>query len=185
MMKHRHFSAIGAVLAGLLATPAAHAAWALNMTPGISEMSRQAYDIHMLMFWWCVAIGVFVFGWMLISLVRFRKSAGAVPDTTLVHNTKAEVIWTVIPVLILVSMAVPAAKVLIQMEDATGTELTIRVTGYQWKWQYEYVDQGVGFFSTLDRASDETRALDSGRDPNQVENYLLSGVIPMVVPAGT
>ena len=185
MMKHRHFSAIGAVLAGLLATPAAHAAWALNMTPGISEMSRQAYDIHMLMFWWCVAIGVFVFGWMLISLVRFRKSAGAVPDTTLVHNTKAEVIWTVIPVLILVSMAVPAAKVLIQMEDATGTELTIRVTGYQWKWQYEYVDQGVSFFSTLDRASDETRALDSGRDPNQVENYLLSVDNPLVVPAGT
>ena len=185
MMKHRHFSAIGAVLAGLLATPAAHAAWALNMTPGISEMSRQAYDIHMLMFWWCVAIGVFVFGWMLISLVRFRKSAGAVPDTTLVHNTKAEVIWTVIPVLILVSMAVPAAKVLIQMEDATGTELPIRVTGYQWKWQYEYVDQGVGFFSTLDRASDETRALGSGRDPNQVENYLLAVDNPRVVPAGT
>ena len=185
MMKHRHFSAIGAVLAGLLATPAAHAAWALNMTPGISEMSRQAYDIHMLMFWWCVAIGVFVFGWMLISLVRFRKSAGAVPDTTLVHNTKAEVIWTVIPVLILVSMAVPAAKALIEMEDATGTELTIRVTGYQWKWQYEYVNEGVSFVSSLDRASDETRALGSGRDPNQVANYLLAVDNPLVVPAGT
>jgi cytochrome c oxidase subunit 2 len=185
MMKHRHVSAIGAVLASLLVAPAAHAAWALNMTPGISEISRQAYDIHMLMFWWCVAIGVFVFAWMFISLVRFRKSTGAVPDTKLVHNTKAEVIWTVIPVLILVSMAVPAAKVLIQMEDASGTELTIRVTGYQWKWQYEYVDRGVGFFSTLDRASDETRALGSGRDPHQVENYLLSVDNPLVVPAGT
>jgi cytochrome c oxidase subunit 2 len=128
---------------------------------------------------------VFVFGWMIYSLVRFRKSAGAVPDTKLVHNTKAEVIWTVIPVVILVVMAVPAARTLIEMEDATGTELTIRITGYQWKWQYEYVNQGVSYFSSLDRASDETRALGSGRDPNQVENYLLSVDNPLVVPADT
>jgi cytochrome c oxidase subunit 2 len=187
MIKHRHVSAIASLLTGLLgaAAPAAHAAWTLNMTPGISEISRQAYKIHMLMFWWCVAIGVFVFTWMIISRVRFRKSAGAVPDTKLVHNTKAEVIWTVTPVVILVSMAVPAAKALIQMEDATGSQLTIRVTGYQWKWQYEYVNQGVSFFSTLDRASDATRELGSGRDPNQVPHYLLSVDNPLVVPAGT
>jgi cytochrome c oxidase subunit 2 len=187
MMTHRHVSVLAISLALALgaAAPAAHAAWTLNMTPGISEMSRQAYSIHMLMFWWCVAIGVFVFGWMIYSLVRFRKSAGAVPDTKLVHNTKAEVIWTVIPVVILVVMAVPAARTLIEMEDATGTELTIRITGYQWKWQYEYVNQGVSYFSTLDRASDETRALGSGRDPNQVENYLLSVDNPLVVPADT
>ena len=185
MMTHRHASVLATSLALALgaAAPAAHAAWTLNMTPGISEISRQAYSIHMLMFWWCVAIGVFVFGWMIYSLVRFRKSAGAVPDTKLVHNTKAEVIWTVIPVVILVVMAVPAARTLIEMEDATGTELTIRITGYQWKWQYEYVNQGVSYFSTLDRASDETRALGSGRDPNQVENYLLSVDNPLVVPA--
>jgi cytochrome c oxidase subunit 2 len=187
MMTHRHASVFATSLALALgaAAPAAHAAWTLNMTPGISEISRRAYSIHMLMFWWCVAIGVFVFGWMIYSLVRFRKSAGAVPDTKLVHNTKAEVIWTVIPVVILVVMAVPAARALIEMEDATGTELTIRVTGYQWKWQYEYVNQGVSYFSTLDRASDETRALGSGRDPNQVENYLLSVDNPLVVPADT
>jgi cytochrome c oxidase subunit 2 len=187
MMTHRHVSVLAISLALALgaAAPAAHAAWTLNMTPGISEISRQAYSIHMLMFWWCVAIGVFVFGWMIYSLVRFRKSAGAVPDTKLVHNTKAEVIWTVIPVVILVVMAVPAARTLIEMEDATGTELTIRITGYQWKWQYEYVNQGVSYFSTLDRASDETRALGSGRDPNQVENYLLSVDNPLVVPADT
>ena len=184
-MKHRFVSALAASFTGLLAAPAAHAAWALNMTPGISAMSREAYHIHMVMFWWCVAIGVFVFAWMILSLVRFRKSRGAVADTRLVHNTKAEVIWTVIPVLILVWMAVPSAKALIEMEDASGTELTIRVTGYQWKWQYEYVDQGVSFFSTLDRASNATRALGSGRDPNQVENYLLSVDNPLVVPAGT
>ncbi|MCC7463834.1 MAG: cytochrome c oxidase subunit II [Gammaproteobacteria bacterium] len=183
-MKHRHVSAAAALLAGLAGAPAAHAAWALNMTPGISEISRQAYQLHMVIFWWCVAIGVFVFAWMIIAMVRFRKSAGAVPDATLVHNTRAEVIWTVIPAVILVSMAVPAAKGLIELEDATGTELTIRVTGYQWKWQYEYVGQGVSFFSTLDRASDEARALGSGRDPRQVENYLLAVDHPLVVPAG-
>jgi cytochrome c oxidase subunit II len=186
-MTHRHASVLATSLALALGTaaPAAHAAWTLNMTPGISEISRQAYSIHMLMFWWCVAIGVFVFGWMIFSLVRFRKSAGAVPDTKLVHNTKAEVIWTVIPVVILVVMAVPAARTLIQMEDTSGSELTIRVTGYQWKWQYEYVNQGVSYFSTLDRASNETRALGSGRDPNRVENYLLSVDNPLVVPADT
>jgi len=187
MMTHRHTSVIATSLALLLggATPAAHADWALNMTPGISEISRQAYSIHMLMFWWCVAIGVFVFGWMIYSLVRFRKSTGAVPDTKLVHNTRVEVIWTVIPVVILVVMAVPAARTLIAMEDTTGTELTIRVTGYQWKWEYEYVNHGVSYFSTLDRASDATRALGSGRDPNQVDHYLLSVDNPLVVPADT
>jgi cytochrome c oxidase subunit II len=185
MTTHRHATALATTLALVLggAAPAAHAEWALNMTPGISEISRQAYSIHMLMFWWCVAIGVFVFGWMIYSLVRFRRSSGAVPDTKLVHNTKAEVIWTVIPIVILVVMAVPAARTLIAMEDTTGTELTIRVTGYQWKWEYEYVNQGVSFFSTLDRASDETRALGSGRDPNQVDHYLLSVDNPLVVPA--
>ncbi len=187
MMTHRHASLFATSLALLLggAAPAAHADWALNMTPGISEISRQVYSIHMLLFWWCVAIGVFVFAWMIYSLVRFRKSTGAVPDTKLVHNTRAEVIWTVIPVVILVVMAVPAARTLIAMEDATGTELTIRVTGYQWKWEYEYVNQGVSYFSTLDRASDETRALGSGRDPNQVDHYLLSVDNPLVVPADT
>ncbi len=185
MTKHRHVLAAAAALAAIAGAPAAHAAWALNMTPGISEISREAYRIHMLMFWWCVAIGVFVFAWMIYSLVRFRRSTGAVPDTRLVHNTRAEVIWTVIPVVILVAMAVPAAKALIAMEDASGSELTIRVTGYQWKWQYEYVNQGVSFFSTLDRTSDETRALGSGRDPAEVENYLLSVDNPLVVPAGT
>ena len=187
MMTHRHASIIATSLALALggATPAARADWALNMTPGISAISRQVYSIHMVMFWWCVAIGVFVFAWMIYSLVRFRKSTGAVPDTKLVHNTRAEVIWTVIPVVILVVMAVPAARTLIAMEDTTGTELTIRVTGYQWKWEYEYVNQGVSYFSTLDRASDETRALGSGRDPKQVDHYLLNVDNPLVVPADT
>jgi cytochrome c oxidase subunit 2 len=163
---------------------AAHAAWTLNMTPGITAISRRVYDLHMIMYWWCVAIAVVVFGVMIYSLLKFRKSKGAVADTSLVHSTKVEIIWTVIPVLILIGMAVPATKTLIETDDATGTEMTIFVTGYQWKWAYKYGDAGVEFFSTLDRASNAARQTGSGIDPNTVQNYLLDVDHPLVVPAG-
>jgi cytochrome c oxidase subunit 2 len=168
-----------------LAAPTAQAAWTLNMTPGISAISRNIYSLHMRVFWWCVVLAVFVFGWMIYSLIRFRKSQGAVPDTKLVHNTTAEIIWTVIPVIILIVMAVPATRTLIETDDATNTELTIRVTGYQWKWGYEYVGSGVTLLSTLDRDSNVARQLGSGIDPNSVPNYLLNVDHPLVVPAGT
>lgn len=167
-----------------LASPAAFAAWTLNMTPGITAISRRIYGLHMLMYWWCVAIAFFVFGWMIYSLVRFRKSQGAVPDTKLVHSTRAEIIWTVLPVLILIGMAVPATRALIETDDATQTELTIRITAYQWKWGYQYVDSGVEVLSTLDRASNAARVLGSGIDPNTVPNYLLNVDHALVVPAG-
>jgi cytochrome c oxidase subunit 2 len=167
-----------------LASPAAFAAWTLNMTPGITAISRRVYDLHMLMYWWCVAIAIFVFGWMIYSLVRFRKSQGAVPDTRLVHNTRAEIIWTVVPVLILIIMAVPATRTLIETDDASKSELTIRITGYQWKWGYQYVDSGVELLSTLDRASNAARQLGSKIDPATVPDYLLNVDHPLVVPAG-
>lgn len=157
----------------------------LNMTRGVTEISENIYSLHMTIFWWCVAIGVFVFGWMIWSMVAFRHSQGAKPDTSMVHSTKAEIIWTVIPVLILVIMAVPAARTLIAIEDTSNSELSIKVTGYQWKWQYEYLDEKVGFFSTLDRDSNETRQLQSGKDPKAVENYLLNVDNPLVVPEDT
>ena len=106
------------------------------------------------------------------------------PDATLVHNTKAEIIWTVLPVLILIIMAVPATRTLIETDDASNSELTIRITGYQWKWGYQYVGSGVEVLSTLDRASNSARQLGSGIDPNTVPNYLLSVDHPLVVPAG-
>jgi cytochrome c oxidase subunit 2 len=183
MKKSGYLSTAAAAALGF-AAPAAHAAWTLNMTPGITAISRRVYELHMLMYWWCVAIAIFVFGWMIFSIVRFRKSQGAVADAKLVHNSTAEVIWTVLPVVILIVMAVPAARTLIETEDATNTKLTIRVTGYQWKWGYEYVDTGVTVLSTLDRASNAARQLGSGVDPNQVPNYLLSVDHPLVVPAG-
>ena len=175
--------ALTAVLAALAAP--AHAAWSgLNMPVGVTTLSGEIHWLHMLILWICVFIGIFVFGWMIVSLVRFRKSQGAVPDTKMLHSTKAEIIWTIIPVVILVGMAVPAAKRLIQIEDASGTELTIKVTGYQWKWQYEYLDDGVSFFSTLARDSNAARQLDSGIDPASVPNYLLEVDNPLVVPVG-
>ena len=174
-----------ALLAGL-APIAAKAEWGnLNMPVGVTELSQQIYSLHMTIFWWCVAIGVFVFGWMIWSLVAFRKSQGAKPDTTMVHSTKAEIIWTVIPVGILVIMAIPAARTLIAIEDMRGSEISIKATGYQWKWQYEYLGEDVSFFSQLDRQSDEARQLKSGVDPNSVQDYLLNVDNPMVVPEDT
>jgi cytochrome c oxidase subunit II len=176
----------GALAAALLGAAApAHADWSLvNMPRGVTTLSGEIYSLHMTVFWWCVAIGIFVFGWMIVSLVKFRHSRGSVPDTTMVHSTKAEIIWTVIPVLILVLMAVPAARTLIKIEDASGTELSIKVTGYQWKWQYEYLDEGINFFSSLDRTSDAARQLRSGVDPTTVPHYLLEVDKPLVVPVG-
>jgi cytochrome c oxidase subunit II len=184
MKKSGSLLALATAVLGLFA-PAAHAEWTLNMTPGITAISRSVYSLHMTMYYICVAIAVFVFAWMIYSIVVFRKSKGAVPDTKLVHNTKAEIIWTVIPVFILIAASVPATKTLIETEDATGTELTIRITGYQWKWGYDYVDSGVTVLSTLDRDSNAARQLGSGIDPNSVKDYLLNVDHPLVVPAGT
>jgi cytochrome c oxidase subunit 2 len=157
----------------------------LNMTPGVTQMSRHIYELHMKIFWICVWIGVFVFGVMIWSMIRYRKSQGAVPDVTLVHNTKVEMIWTIVPVIILVAMAVPAAKTLVEIEDTSHTELTIKVTGFQWGWNYDYLDNNISYFSHLDRASDRARELSSGIDPNSVEHYLLNVDHPLVVPVGT
>jgi len=158
-----------------------------NLPVGVTQLSRDIYTLHMEVFWVCVAIAVVVFGVMIYALVKFRRSQGAVADTNLVHSTKVEIIWTIIPVVILVAMAIPAAKVILFMEDTRNSELSIRVTGYQWKWQYQYMDagEGVNFFSTLARDSNFARQLRSGIDPKTVPNYLLEVDKPMVIPSGT
>lgn len=177
--------AIALAAVSFAAAPLAHAEWGLNMRVGVTELSKEIYSLHMTIFWWCVGIGVAVFGVMIYSLLAFRKSKGAVPDRTIVHSTRVEIIWTVVPVLILVVMAIPAARTLIHIEDMRNTELTVKVTGYQWRWQYEYLDEGISFFSVLDRQHDETRQLGSGIDPNTVPNYLLNVDKPLVVPVDT
>jgi cytochrome c oxidase subunit 2 len=130
---------------------------------------------------------VVVFGAMIYSLVKFRRSQGAVADTNMLHSTKVEIIWTIVPVIILVVMAIPAAEVILKMEDSRNSELSIKVTGYQWKWEYAYMDaaEGIDFFSTLSRDSNFAREKGSGIDPNTIPNYLLSVDNPLVVPSGT
>jgi cytochrome c oxidase subunit 2 len=175
--------AAGAALMVLASGPAL-AGWSdVNLRVGVTELSRDIYALHMEILWVCVAIAVAVFSVMIYSIATFRKSKGAVP-ATFDHSTKAEIAWTVVPVLILVCMAVPAARTLVKIDDMRGSELTIKATGYQWKWQYEYVDQGVSFFSSLAPASNEARQLGSGVDVNKVDNYLLDVDNPLVVPVG-
>ena len=177
-------AAIGAALAA--ASLPASADWGgLNMRVGVSELSRDIYGLHMLMLWICVAIATVTFGAMILAMVKFRKSRGAVADTNLTHSTKLEIAWTIVPVFILIGMAIPSVGKLIKIEDTSGSELTIKVTGYQWFWQYEYVGEDVSFFSRLAQTSNEARQLDSGIDPTGVSNYLLDVDKPLVIPTGT
>jgi len=158
--------------------------WQLNMTPGVTHTSQMAYDAHMFALWVCVAIGLIVFAAMAVAMVRFRKSKGAVAATWS-HNTTAEVIWTIVPIIILVVMAWPATTKLISQYDTRDSEMTIKVTGYQWMWKYEYLGEDVSFTSRLDRASEAMRQ--SGKVPTQQEipRYLRDVDNPLVVPVGT
>lgn len=170
-----------------LASGAALADWELNMPRGVTEISNQVYELHMLIFWICVAIGVVVFGGMIWSIIHHRKAKGVQP-AKFHHNTLVEIIWTIVPFVILIVMAVPAARVLIEMEDYSESDLTVKITGYQWKWRYDYLfedsSRNFGFFSSLDPASNAARQLDSGVDPATIDNYLLDVDNPLVVPVG-
>ncbi|MDH4258677.1 MAG: cytochrome c oxidase subunit II [Gammaproteobacteria bacterium] len=177
--------AVAGALAALTTLPA-HADWSLlNMPKGVSELSRGNYDMHMIMLWICFAIAVVTFGAMIFAMIRFRKSRGAVADTKLLHNARLEAAWTLVPTVILIAMAIPSVEKLIKIEDMSGSELTVKITGYQWYWQYEYLGKQVSFYSRLARTSDLARQRGSGIDPNTVENYLLEVDKPLVVPTGT
>jgi cytochrome c oxidase subunit 2 len=165
----------------LLFLPSARAAWQMNLPAGATPVSREIYSLHMLVFWVCVAIGVVVFSALTYALVAFRKSGGAKPATW-DHSTLAEFVWTVVPVIILIALAIPAAKGLVMIEDTRGAKLDIKITGYQWKWQYEYVGKGVSFFSGLAQTSNVARQKKSGIDPFTVDHYLLEVDHPLVIP---
>jgi cytochrome c oxidase subunit 2 len=159
------------VAAGLFAATASVAAWAdsepvrwqLNMPEGVTRTAENAYDMHMLMLYICVGIAIAVFGAMGVAMFRFRKSKNARPDVDFTHSTLLESIWTVVPILILIIMAVPATQRVREQYDATGHDMTVKVTGYQWMWRYEIVSdggkpvEGVNFISRLDRESDRLR----------------------------
>jgi cytochrome c oxidase subunit 2 len=165
------------------------ARWQLNMIEGVTQTSQNAYHAHMIMLWICVVIGVVVFGAMAYAMFKFRKSKGAQPDTGFTHSTVLEAIWTIVPILILVGSAIPATRMVIQQynadHDAAPAEMTIKITGYQWMWQYDYVDQDVSFISRLDRTSDELRQSGVVVDESKQQHYLRDVDRPLVIPADT
>ncbi|MES1949991.1 aa3-type cytochrome c oxidase subunit II CoxB [Salinisphaera sp. S4-8] len=184
MNKISILSRSGLVALGALAMSPAHAAWTLNMNEGVTDLTSKVFGLHMLIFWICVVIGIGVFGAMLYSVIVHRKSRGF--EASHFHeSTVVEIAWTIVPFIILIAVAIPAAGTLLQIEDSSNPDMTIRVTGYQWLWEYDYVDSDVHFFSRLDRASDDARQLNSGIDPNTVDNYLRNVDNPMVVPVDT
>ena len=180
-MTTRRIARAGAIaLGGALSVwcVGARADFAVNMTPGVTAISREVYDLHMLILWICVAIGAVVFGVMFWSIYHHRKSRGAVA-AQFHESMLVEVLWTVVPILILVAMAVPATQTLIRMADARDADLTIKVTGYQWRWHYEYLNEGIGFFSTLATPQNQIRNT-AAKDAN----YLLEVDRRLVVPVG-
>ena len=162
----------------------AQADYTLNLMKGVTSISNDVYDLHMLVLWICVFIGIGVFGTMFYSIYYHRKSMGHKAEQ-FHENTTVEIIWTIIPTLILVAMAIPATKTMLELDDVQESEMSIKVTGWQWKWEYEYLDNGIRFFSSLDEASNQARQKDSGIDPRSVPHYLLNVDKPLVVPVDT
>jgi cytochrome c oxidase subunit 2 len=153
-----------------------HGEWGLNMTESATAIGREIHGLHMTIFYICVAIAVVVFGIMLYSIIRHRKSLGA--EAKPFHeSTVVEIIWTTIPLLILVAMAIPATKTLVAMYDTETSDIDIKVTGHQWKWRYEYLNTDVDFFSTLTTTQDQMHGLEP-----KSENYLLEVDKHLVIP---
>jgi cytochrome c oxidase subunit 2 len=150
----------------------------LNMPSGVTSTSRQVYDLHMLIFWICVVIGIGVFGVMFYSIYHHRKSRGAVA-AQFHESTTVELIWTVIPMLILIVMAIPATRTLIAMADTSKADMTVKVTGYQWKWQYDYLDEGISFLSNLSTPREQI-----ANKTEKNKHYLLEVDNPLVIPVG-
>ena len=179
---------IGRTLLTLMASllsPALLAAWDLNMREGITEISRQTYDLHMIIFWICVVIGVVVYGVLIYSMFAYRKSKGAVP-AKFHHNTTAEIIWTVIPFIILIAMAIPSTKVLTQVYDTKDSTMDIMITGYQWRWQYKYMNNNgpeVAYFSNLATPREQIDNYAGNVVADKGEHYLLEVDQPLVIPA--
>lgn len=155
-----------------------YAAYQLNLRAPHSEIAHQIYDLHMLMVYVCLAIMVVVFGVMFYSIYKHRKSAGHEASQFHEHHL-LEVVWTIIPAVILIAMAVPATKTILAMKDTSAADMTIKVTGMQWKWQYDYIGKDVKFISNLSTTQDQIQG-----KTEKGENYLLEVDNPMVVPVG-
>ena len=157
---------------------AAQAELALNLPPPVTPVGRQIFDLHMLVLWICVAIGIGVFSVMFYSIFKHRRSKGA--EAAQFHEkTSVEIVWTVIPFLILVGLAIPATRTLIAMEDTRNADVTVKVTGFQWKWKYDYLNEDVSFYSSL---STPWAAIENQADKGP--NYLLEVDNELVLPVG-
>jgi len=171
---------LSAALVGVLSIlfiSAAHAELQLNMTQGVTPISQELFDLHMLVLWICVVIGVLVFGVMGWSIIFHRKSRGAVA-AHFHESTMVEIFWTIGPLLVLIAVAVPATGTLLRLEDAkTNADINLEVTGIQWKWKYNYIDEDVQIISALAQSS-----RDVVKDPTGNENYLLEVDNPIVLP---
>ena len=152
---------------------------ALNMREGVTQVSRDVFELHMLILYICVAIGAVVFSVMFYSLFRYTKKRNPNPST-FHESTKLEVAWTIVPFLILIAMAVPASKTLTEIYDDEEGEINIQVVGYQWKWEYKYLEDDINFFSNLSTDQDEIYNL-----VPKGENYLLEVDEPLIIPVDT
>lgn len=167
------------MLSGLLSIKTVLAAtdtWQMNMYKGVTPVSKDMYDLHMLAMAICAVIGIVVFGVMFYSLFHHRKSRGYKPASFHV-NTRLEIIWTIIPFLILIGLAIPATNILIRQDDSSESDVTIKIVGYQWKWQYQYLDQGITYFSNLSTPYNQIR----NKQPKG-QWYLLEVDKPLVLP---
>lgn len=177
-MKIRTWLSLSSIALLLSLSSIAKAEWGVNMTEGVTEISQSIYDLHMLIFWICVGIGVVVFGVMFYVMFKHRKSKGAVA-AQFDESVTLEWLWTVIPTIILIAMAVPATKTLVEMYDASDAQVDIKITGYQWKWQYDYLGEDVSFFSNLSTSRDAVY-----NKEEKGENYLLEVDKEVVIPTG-
>jgi cytochrome c oxidase subunit 2 len=168
----------GMMGAALATSQTALAEYAYNLQEPASQVARDVFQLHNLILLVCLGIFVVVFGAMFYSLVKHRKSAGH-QAAHFHENTTVEIIWTVIPFVILVGMAYPAAKVVIDMKDTSSPDLTVKITGYQWKWGYDYLNDGVSFYSNLSTPREQINGTAA-----KGEHYLLEVDEPMVVPVG-
>jgi cytochrome c oxidase subunit 2 len=179
----KHLRAPAAFLAVLLSSIASRADYAVDILPPVTPISREIYDLHFGILWVCVAIFVIVFGAMFWSVFKHRRSAGA-KAAQFHENTTIEVIWTIVPFIILIGMAYPATKTVLDMKDTSNADISIKVTAYQWKWEYDYQQDGVKFLSNLSTPRDQIDERDGKKGAPKNENYLLEVDNPMVVPVG-
>ncbi|WP_223259455.1 cytochrome c oxidase subunit II [Candidatus Methylopumilus rimovensis] len=177
-----NFSVIFSVLF-LLSPNLLHAAWGLNMTQGVTPISQDVYNMHMTSLYVVTIIGILVFSVMFWSIFHHRKSKGVKP-AKFSHSTTVEIIWTLIPFAIIVALAIPATKLLARMDDTSKSEITVKATGYQWKWKYDYIDEDITIYSNLASDSVDASQRNSGIDPKTADNYLRNTDTALVLPVG-